>query len=240
VLTADESSRQLAVSTRTFVQPKQGPDHLWVERDLADRLDELLRRLLADADWSEALRLLDTVGDLAAGLAIRAQVAEALLLWQRVADRFWRALAEGPTATTRVPTPEERLTYQLAAAEIVPRMLTRMWLTTVQVAEALQPDRLQGAVLEALYLPGTTTKAGANARGKPRGADGSALGWLRGHARDLVRVQLVSSEGRSGPELVLALRCAGVEPLVFTGEVEAPVPLSPNVGASGVQWWLAR
>ena len=28
---------------------------------------------------------------------------------------------------------------------------------------------------------------------------------------------------RSGPERVLALRCAGVEPLVFAGEVEAPL-----------------
>ena len=183
VLTADESSRQLAVSTRTFVQPKQGPDHLWVERDLADRLDELLRRLLADADWSEALRLLDTVGDLAAWLTVRAQVAEALLLWQRVADRFWRALADGPTASTRVRTPEERLTYQLATAEMVPRVLTRMWLALVQFAEALQPGRLQGAVLEALYLPEIAAETGAHARETLGSA--AVLGRLRGHASDL-------------------------------------------------------
>jgi len=36
-------------------------------------------------------------------------------------------------------------------------------------------------------------------------------------------VQLVSSEGGLGPECVLPLGSAGVEPLVLAGEVEAPV-----------------
>jgi hypothetical protein len=41
--------------------------------------------------------------------------------------------------------------------------------------------------------------------------------------------------GRSGPERVLALRCAGVEPLVLAGQVEAPVVVEVAVADDGAQ-----
>jgi len=41
--------------------------------------------------------------------------------------------------------------------------------------------------------------------------------------------------GRSGAECVLALGCAGVEPLVFAGEVEAPVVVEVAVTDDGAQ-----
>ena len=50
-----------------------------------------------------------------------------------------------------------------------------------------------------------------------------------GDEPDLLRVQLVSSEGGSGRECVLALRCAWVEPLVLACEMEAPVFLEVAV-----------
>jgi hypothetical protein len=43
-------------------------------------------------------------------------------------------------------------------------------------------------------------------------------------------VRLISSERVGHAERVLALRRAGVKPLVFTGEVEAPVFLEVAVG----------
>ena len=49
------------------------------------------------------------------------------------------------------------------------------------------------------------------------------------------RVWLVSSEGGSGSECVLAVRCAGVEPLVLAGEVEAPVFVEVAVADHGAQ-----
>jgi hypothetical protein len=41
--------------------------------------------------------------------------------------------------------------------------------------------------------------------------------------------------GRSGAECVLALGCVGVEPLVFAGEVEAPVVVEVAVADDGAQ-----
>ena len=55
-------------------------------------------------------------------------------------------------------------------------------------------------------------------------ATGGKLRWVR----------LVWSEG-SGTECVLALGCAGVEPLVFAGQVVAPVVVVVAVGDDGAQ-----
>jgi hypothetical protein len=41
--------------------------------------------------------------------------------------------------------------------------------------------------------------------------------------------------GRSGAECVLALGCAGVEPLVFAGKVEAPVVVEVAVADDGAE-----
>jgi hypothetical protein len=186
VLTADQSSRTMALATRTFVQPTLGPDRLWIERDLADLLDVLLRRLLADPDWSEALRLLGTVCDLASSLAGEGQMAEAMLLWHRITAQFWDALTREPSGSGRIRTPGERLAYQLAAANMVAMTLVQIWLAVVQIAEGLSPGSLQDVVTKALGLPVRPEAADATEpptrgttadRGMNRGL--AAWAWLR-------------------------------------------------------------
>jgi hypothetical protein len=56
-----------------------------------------------------------------------------------------------------------------------------------------------------------------------RGSCVAARPLATGPASLFFWVRLVSSEGGSGPECVIALRGAGVEPLVLAGEVVAPV-----------------
>jgi hypothetical protein len=56
-----------------------------------------------------------------------------------------------------------------------------------------------------------------------RGSCVAARPLATGPASLFFWVRLVSNEGGSGPECVIALRGAGVEPLVLAGEVVAPV-----------------
>lgn len=162
-LTIDHTRQRMAIDTRTMIQPTLGSDPLWVEHDLADRLDELLTRLLADPDWFAALELLETAGGLTDTLARRLQIDEALLLWVRVRARVISALQETPQTPGRLRTPAERLTYQLAAVDHITKMLTRILLGLAAAARELRPELVGEAVSNALRL--STSEAPPRTRG---------------------------------------------------------------------------
>jgi hypothetical protein len=80
-----------------------------------------------------------------------------------------------------------------------------------------------------------------NSRARPHSA---RMRFLPVHARPVLRAFFFGcgsfrvTDG-SGPERVLALRCAGVEPLVLAGEVEGPLCAAPDyvrTGAVGSVW----
>jgi hypothetical protein len=139
VLIADEHVRGTSTATRTPVQPALGPDPLWIERQLTDRLDEILHRLLRDPDWTEALGLLSQLRTLSGALAGAARIDEALLLWQRMSERVRIALTSLPAEGIRIRTPQEQQIQRLACVGEVTAALTTIWLATIRNLEGHDP-----------------------------------------------------------------------------------------------------
>ncbi len=99
-LTMDHTRLSLALSTRTSIQPELVPDRLWVEKEVAQVVEDLLPTLWSEHEWEAAVDATDELISLTGALAERWQIEEALLVHRVVARSLLSAPAGvSPTAT---------------------------------------------------------------------------------------------------------------------------------------------
>jgi hypothetical protein len=125
-LTLDESRLSLALATSTGVGPETNPDPLWVEREMASRISELLDLLIAEETWEAAIEIVHGgCAGLIQALARNLQVAEAEVLIAAVGDALRRGRSRAPSWPGALASAAKRRDdFVLAAAERETLMLT--------------------------------------------------------------------------------------------------------------------
>ena len=164
-LTLDHSQLNLALDTGAGIQPTFAPDPLWIERRLAQRIEELLPVFSNTEDWSIAIQVADRAHDLVADLAARLQLEEAKLL-RRVIGRFLLGVSTAETSGDAGESPTAAAwtswkTFRLAAAERHVMGFTSYWLGFVRPREGLDPTIFGTYVDNSVESIAHTYRAGA-------------------------------------------------------------------------------
>jgi hypothetical protein len=155
-LTLDHNRLGIALATRTGVQPELVPDRLWVEREVAARVQDLLPLLLTTAAWPQAIEITDEITRVLATMSARLQVDEATLLHGVVTACLADAVADTPPDDPRAGIEHEAgtlRTFRLAAAERSVLTLTSLWLGLVRAAEAVSTPNLKTVWARAVEGP---------------------------------------------------------------------------------------
>jgi hypothetical protein len=95
-LTMDSTHLDIALDTRTSVQPQYVPDRNWIEKELAGLLTELLTLIIDKNNWRESIELGDLILSTIGKISSKGQVDEALI-FRGVLDK-----AFARSRTTRV------------------------------------------------------------------------------------------------------------------------------------------
>ena len=163
-LTLDHTRLGIALNTRTGVQPDLVPDRLWVEREVAARVQELLPLLLTTAAWPQAIEITDEMTQVLAKMSARLQVDEATLLHEVVTACLADAVANTPHDDPRAGIEHEAATlrtFRLVAAERSVLTLTPLWLGLVRAAEAISNPNLKTVWARAVERPAAPYTVGA-------------------------------------------------------------------------------
>ena len=155
-LTLEHTRLQIAIDTRTGVQPELVPDPLWVERDLGQRIATLLQGLLTESDWPAALQFVDQVTGVIRVLAYHLQVEEALHLVQVIRTTLWPVVLGNTGETDRAIDDGGRqgwTDFRLAAVERVVLLVTSVWLGVADTARTIDAEKLRVAWSHAVADP---------------------------------------------------------------------------------------
>lgn len=148
-LTLEQHRLGLALDTRTGVRPDVVPDRLWVEREIAARIQDLLPLLLEGGDGGAGIAIADEALQLVSMLASRLQTEEARLLRRAIAkclvDAADRARTDGPSYSS-AHSAATLQTFRLAAEERATLSLTALLLGIASAARAVDAGRFRQAV----------------------------------------------------------------------------------------------
>lgn len=150
-LTMDHSRLSIALATRTSVQPDLVPDPLWVEKEMAQVVEDLFPMLQSEREWEVAIHATDELTRLVGVLSSRWQIEEALLL-HRVVSRGLDSDQFDDSGVSASPTARSDLS-QLASTERSVFTLISLWLGFIQPLRDFSRERLATTLEAAVSSP---------------------------------------------------------------------------------------
>ena len=158
-LTLDHTRLGVALGTATGVQAELVPDTLWVEREIARALTDVLKAVGANSQLARAIAVMDIVSPLPGLLASRLQVDEAIVVQRALSSSMSLVAANATSAAGDSDVSMATLTGQAAAQRCV-LPLTELWLGYARAAHTVAQQDLSRIFDDALNTEGGLYKTG--------------------------------------------------------------------------------
>lgn len=156
-LTIDSMRLNIALRNSVGFAPERQPDHLWVEKKIADLLQATLAHALRVRGGSDVLASADAVAALVGKLAANLHPEEAFIVENAWSDAIEKVANSQAAGSSMAPGIEVKLN-ELAAAERLVLPLTQMWLGLVQAAHRIVERDLSIEFGQALRDPSALYK----------------------------------------------------------------------------------
>ena len=151
-LTMDPMQLNVALRNSVGFTPERQPDHLWIEKKIAELLKTTLAHALSVRGGTDLLASSDAVATLVGKLAASLHPREAFIVEDAWNDAVVK-VANSPGANASTAPGAGAKLNELAAAERLVLPLTQMWLGLVKAAHGIVQRDLSREFSQALLMP---------------------------------------------------------------------------------------